>query len=204
MKNIPFIIIAAGVITVAAGCRTNDDGFSATELQTINADGAIGIMRLCTVDNETDSLLLRTVSRPVTEKIFHSDEYGILAERMLATVRNPENEGVGIAAPQVGVLRRMIAVQRFDKEGEPFEIYVNPEITRYSETRQTGTEGCLSIPDIYGEVSRAADITLRYRDGKTFEEKCEEINGFTAVIFQHEVDHLDGKLFTDIMIPPAE
>lgn len=161
-------------------------------------------MRLCTVGNETDSLLLRTVSQPVTEKIFHSAEYGILAERMLATVRNPENEGVGIAAPQVGVPRRMIAVQRFDKEGEPFEIYVNPEITRYSETRQTSTEGCLSIPDIYGEVSRAADITLRYRDGKTFEEKCEKINGFTAVIFQHEVDHLDGKLFTDIMIPPAE
>ena len=106
--------------------------------------------------------------------------------------------GAGLAAPQVGILRRMIAVQRFDKPGEPFEIYLNPEIVEYSAETAPGREGCLSIPGCYGEVTRAQQIVLRYRD-EQFAERTERINGFTAVIFQHEVDHLDGILYTDRM-----
>ena len=106
--------------------------------------------------------------------------------------------GAGLAAPQVGILRRMIAVQRFDKPGEPFEIYLNPEIVEYSAETAPGREGCLSIPGCYGEVTRAQQIVLRYRD-EQFAERTERIGGFTAVIFQHEVDHLDGILYTDRM-----
>lgn len=92
----------------------------------------------------------------------------------------------------------MIAVQRFDKPGEPFEIYLNPEIVEYSAETAPGREGCLSIPGCYGEVTRAQQIVLRYRD-EQFAERTERIGGFTAVIFQHEVDHLDGILYTDQM-----
>ena len=66
-------------------------------------------MRLCTVEDREDSLLLRKVSRPLPESAFFSEEYGLLVGCMLATVRNPENEGVGIAAPQVGILRRIVS-----------------------------------------------------------------------------------------------
>ncbi len=76
---------------------------------------------------------------------------------MLATVCDTTDRGVGIAAPQVGVSRRLIAVQRFDKPGEPFCFYVNPEIVWYSQTRLPGSEGCLSIPGVSGSVLRSED-----------------------------------------------
>ncbi len=184
----------------AAGCR-NMDGFTAEESRLIHSGEPEEIMRLCTVDDRADSLLLRKVSHPLTEAAFASEEYERLVGRMLATVRNPENEGVGIAAPQVGILRRIVAVQRFDKKGEPFEIFVNPEIIRYSAEQQSGEEGCLSLPDASGCVSRAKQVTLRYLDGRTFEKREEVIDGFTAIIVQHEIDHLDGRLFTDLLLP---
>jgi peptide deformylase len=115
---------------------------------------------------------------------------------MLATVKDPANEGVGIAAPQVGLLRRMVAVQRFDKAGEPFEFFLNPEIIAMLGENKPGGEGCLSVPDMRGVVSRSHHIVLRYRD-VDFVEHTDTIEGFTAVIFQHEVDHLDGVLYID-------
>lgn len=155
-------------------------------------------MRVLTVDDRSDSLTLRRKSAPMVEGMERADDYETLRRRMLATVQDPENTGVGIAAPQVGILRRMIAVQRFDKPGEPFEIYLNPKIVEYSAETAPGREGCLSIPDRSGEVKRAQRITLRYRD-EQFAERLERISGFTAVIFQHEIDHLDGILYTDRM-----
>ena len=125
-----------------------------------------------------------------------SEEFLHLCNRMLATVQNPDNEGVGIAAPQVGILRRIVAVQRFDKEGHPFEFFLNPEIVEYEGPTQLGSEGCLSVPEISDDVERWQRIRLRYRDEACAD--CEEvIEGFTAVIFQHEIDHLDGVLFID-------
>lgn len=180
------------------GCKSAKGVFSDEERRIIHAGGSTGIMRLYTVDDSCDSALLRRNSEPVTEKLFSSPDFTVLAERMLATVKNPDNEGVGIAAPQVGILRRVVAVQRFDKKGEPFEIYVNPEIISYSDKKVAGTEGCLSVPGMRGVVSRAEGITLRYRDGVSFAERVEEVSGFTAVIFQHEIDHLNGRLYIDI------
>ena len=155
-------------------------------------------MRILPANDRSDSLTLRRKSAPMAEGMERADDYETLRRRMLTTVRDPENTGVGIAAPQVGILRRMIAVQRFDKPGEPFEIYLNPEIIEYSAETASGREGCLSIPGFYGDVKRAQQITLRYHD-EQFAERTERINGFTAVIFQHEVDHLNGIFYTDRM-----
>lgn len=194
MKTIGKVCLGAAAGLALAGCS---QGFSAAERETIRSGGD-GIMRVLTVDDRSDSLTLRRKSAPMVEGMERADDYETLRRRMLATVQDPENTGVGIAAPQVGILRRMIAVQRFDKPGEPFEIYLNPKIVEYSAETAPGREGCLSIPDRSGEVKRAQRITLRYRD-EQFAERLERISGFTAVIFQHEIDHLDGILYTDRM-----
>ena len=117
---------------------------------------------------------------------------------MYATVQDEASKGVGIAAPQIGINRNAVWVQRFDKEGEPFEFIINPKITWYSDIVRHGREGCLSIPDIFGKVYRSLVLRLEYYDldGNFHDETVE---GFTAVIFQHEYDHLTGTLFTDRM-----
>ena len=179
-------------ISFFSGCGR---GFSALEHKLIRKGGG-DIMRVLEITNEQDSLLLRRKSLPLDEYMVRKGDFKLLCQRMLATVQNPENEGVGIAAPQVGVLRRLVAVQRFDKDGEPFEFFVNPEIVEYGEPRESGGEGCLSVPDRRGDVVRSQRIKLRYRDAD-FVLREEYIEGFTAVICQHEIDHLDGILYID-------
>lgn len=191
MKRL-LIMIAATLGLAACG-----ETFTAAEREVIHAGGQ-GIMRVLSIDNEVDSLALREESRPMSESLLRTEEYALLRERMLQTVQNPEAEGVGIAAPQVGVRRAVIAVQRFDKEGEPFEFFLNPEIIERIGEKADGGEGCLSVPELYGNVSRWQHILLRYRD-EQWVEHTEHIEGFTAVIFQHEVDHLSGRLFIDYL-----
>lgn len=194
MEKKTILATCAAATLAFTGCS---GGFSAAEEETIHA-GKGEIMRILTVGNPADSLVLRQKAAPVTGRMLRTDDYAVLRRRMLATVQDPQNTGVGIAAPQVGILRRMIAVQRFDKPGEPFEFYLNPEIVESSAETAPGREGCLSIPGLAGTVVRAQRIVLRYRDER-FAEKTETIDGFTAVIFQHETDHLDGILYTDRM-----
>ena len=119
-----------------------------------------------------------------------------LKKRMYLTVTNPEHAGVGIAAPQIGINKNLIWVQRFDKTDEPFEFYINPKIIWRSKLTRLGTEGCLSIPDRREEVQRSYAIRLQYWNAKG-DIIEENIEGFTAVIFQHEVDHLYGILYPD-------
>lgn len=185
------------LILVAMTLTSCNRGFTPDERATIEA-GTRDIMHVLSVVDHDDSLQLRTPSLPLTHEMVLTTEFQRLCERMLATVQDPENEGVGIAAPQVGILRCMVAVQRFDKEGEPFEFYINPEIVERIGEKKCGGEGCLSVPEIRGEVERWHTIRLRYRDER-FVEREETIEGFTAVIFQHELDHLDGKLFIDYL-----
>ena len=190
------ILAACAAATLAfTGCS---GGFSAAEEETIHA-GKGEIMRILTVGNPADSLVLRQKAAPVTGRMLRTDDYAVLRRRMLATVQDPQNTGVGSAAPQVGILRRMIAVQRFDKPGEPFECYVNPEIVGRSAALTAGREGCLSVPETSGTVLRADRIVLRYLDETTMRPVTDTVEGFTAVIFQHEIDHLDGVLFIDRM-----
>ena len=161
-------------------------------------------MRVLTLDSKEDSLLLRRPCAELPEEALQSEEYEVLAAKMIATVTDPSQDGVGIAGPQVGILRRIVAVQRFDKEGEPFEVYPNIRITALRGEKQTGREGCLSVPDAFvpgteghAEVMRYRDIDITYSlHGK---DTTETVQGITAVIFQHECDHLDGKLFIDYL-----
>ena len=185
------------LILVAMTLPSCNRGFTPDERATIEA-GTRDIMYVLSIAEHDDSLQLRSESLPLTHEMVLTPEYQRLRERMLATVQDPENEGVGIAAPQVGIQRRMVAVQRFDKEGEPFEFYINPTIVERIGENKCGGEGCLSVPDVRGEVERWQSIRLRYRD-EQFTEQEELIGGFTAVIFQHELDHLDGKLFIDYL-----
>ncbi|MBQ2374839.1 MAG: peptide deformylase [Alistipes sp.] len=189
MKRIIAILFT---MVALVSCR---GGFTASECDVIFR-GEDEVMQVMSVANSADSLLLRSQSLPMSAQMVGSEELATLCRRMLATVSAPEHDGVGIAAPQVGILRRMVAVQRFDKEGAPFEFFLNPEIIATHGEKQVGGEGCLSVPDRHGKVERFQNIVLRYRDVE-FVEHTETVEGFTAVIFQHEIDHLDGVLYID-------
>lgn len=189
------------MLTSLDAMSKNPEKFSPNERTIIHAGDSDGMMRLFTIDNQEDSLLLRTESRDVSWEMWQSEDFRILTKRMLKTVLNPENTGVGIAAPQVGILCKIVILQRFDLEGEPFKVLVNPEIISLSQETKLGPEGCLSIPGYRGEVPRSTEVLIRYIDGETFEKREEKICGFTAVIVQHETDHLFGKLYIDRINP---
>lgn len=144
----------------------------------------------------TDEKELAVLKKPSEDIKFDDPLLDKLAARMLLTVKDPEHAGVGIAGPQVGINKNVIWVQRLDKKDEPFEFYLNPKIIWRSKLTRQGAEGCLSIPDLRQDVKRSYAIKLQHIDRKG-QVKEELIEGFTAVIFQHEVDHLYGILFPD-------
>ena len=130
---------------------------------------------------------LEKVCHPVTE---FNERLHLLLDDMRETLE--ESGGVGLAAPQVGILRRVCIVE--DTEGEIIEL-VNPEIVK-AEGEQTGLEGCLSLPGKWGIVTRPNRVRVRAqdRDGNFFEVEDEEL---TARCFCHEIEHLDGHLFVE-------
>ncbi len=159
------------------------------------------VMRILTIEDEADLAVLRSTSTNFNIADLSSPEYTLLAEKMVRTLESTDG-GVGLAAPQVGLNRRVVAVQRVDKEGEPIEVYANIVIEEMRGEKVPGPEGCLSVPDLRGDVPRYQDITIRYTDmnsGRLDQprEIREDVSGFAAVIFQHEVDHLDGVLYID-------
>jgi len=105
-----------------------------------------------------------------------------------------ENSGIGLAAPQIGLSKRMLVVD-IRQDGFPDYIMINPRITR-REGSAEAEEGCLSVPELFGEVNRAELVEVTYvdRDG---EEKILEAEGLLARVIQHEIDHLNGVLFID-------
>lgn len=224
-----------------AGDAAGDEACDAADGEACGKTPA-GTMRVLTIADRADSLLLRDTSRNFSAKALLSEEYAMLCSLMVATVTHPTQDGVGIAGPQVGLNRRVVAVQRFDKEGEPFEVYPNIRIIWASDSLAYGPEGCLSVPDMRGEVLRSQEVIIEYADMERLSGggcgECPEcdgvagdrgsrdglagdglagdglagnglacdgdipmrrdtIKGFTAVIFQHETDHLDGILYID-------
>lgn len=155
------------------------------------------LMRVLSVDDSTDLAVLRSESSFLTEDDLRSGLFQRLSGLMVSTMTDPSQDGVGIAAPQVGILKRIVAVQRFDKEGEPVEVYPDIRIDQYRGDVVTGVEGCLSVPGYRGQVPRYQEIAISYRDPETLDTVRDTVSGFTAVIFQHEVDHLDGIIYTD-------
>lgn len=148
-------------------------------------------------------IVLRKKAKTVTK---FDDKLQTLIDDMVETMRAAP--GVGLAAPQIGVLERVIVVEYYENEEDeedetgqeaPKRLYtiVNPEITRKSTEMEEGTEGCLSVPGYLGEVKRHIAITVkgqnRYGQPVTL-----RLKDWTARIFQHEIDHLYGILFTDL------
>jgi peptide deformylase len=135
---------------------------------------------------------LRTKTRPVANADL--DTVRELAPRMLATMYKAP--GIGLAAPQVGVMLRMavVDIQKDDKQ-DPM-VLINPEIVAQSSELATREEGCLSLPNQYAEVTRPARIKLRWLtlDGSRQEMEADDL---LATCIQHELDHLDGVLFVD-------
>lgn len=144
-------------------------------------------MALRTIITEGDPVLSK-VCRPV-EKF--DERLHVLLDDMKDTLA--VSNGVGLAAPQVGILRRVALVM--DAEDNVIEL-VNPTIV-HAEGEQTGLEGCLSVPGKYGVVTRPMKVTVRAQDrnGETFEVSGEEL---TARCFCHELAHLDGHLFVEL------
>ena len=136
-----------------------------------------------------DDEILTKKCKPVKK---FDQKLAILLDDMYDTMKL--HEGVGLAAPQVGILKRAVVI---DVGGGRIEL-VNPEIIEESGT-QTGSEGCLSVPGVYGEVDRPNHVTVKAqdRDGKWFTIEGEEL---LARAFCHECEHLDGKLFLERVI----
>jgi peptide deformylase len=150
----------------------------------------MSVRRILTVDG--DLAVLKKISDPV-ERV--DDDLRALMDDMLETMYAAP--GIGLAAVQVGVPKRVIVMDLARGEEEPApRHFVNPEILWASEETQPWEEGCLSVPDIYDEVERPARVKLRYLDyhGK---EVTEDAEGLFAVCIQHEMDHLNGVLFID-------
>jgi peptide deformylase len=139
---------------------------------------------------------LKLKAKPVVKV---DDETRRLMDDMLETMYAAP--GIGLAAPQVGVARRILVVDvsREDEPRRPFKI-ANPEILWRSEELATYNEGCLSLPEHYADVSRPAKIRLRYLDEQN-EIRELEAEGLLATCIQHEMDHLEGVLFVDHISP---
>lgn len=140
----------------------------------------------------------RRLTTPATPVVAIDDDLRRLMGRMLDAMY--EAPGIGLAAPQVGVLKRAFVCDLGDENARQPRFVVNPEILWQSEETETAEEGCLSLPKMFGEVTRPKAIRLRHQDlaGDVQEIDAE---GLLARCLQHEIDHLDGVLFVDHLSP---
>ncbi len=140
---------------------------------------------------------LKKRAEPVTQV---TDELRAAADDMLKTMYDAP--GIGLAGPQIGLMSRVIVMDCVkDKDAAPRPmVLLNPEVTWESEALNTYEEGCLSIPDQYAEVTRPAEVAVRWMDldGAMQEER---FAGLWATCVQHEIDHLNGRLFIDYLTP---
>lgn len=139
---------------------------------------------------------LRTVAVDVDPAKITSPEFQRLFDDMLETMYDAP--GIGLAASQVDVHQRFMVIDVTEEHDTPM-VFINPEILA-RDGEQVHEEGCLSVPGIYADVTRAEQITVKAfgRDGESFELECD---GLLAVCVQHEMDHLLGKLFVDYLSP---
>ncbi|MBG6288589.1 MULTISPECIES: peptide deformylase [Pseudomonas] len=135
---------------------------------------------------------LRTIAKPVT--VF-DDALRTLIDDMFETMY--EAPGIGLAATQVNVHKRVVVMDLSEDKSEP-RVYINPEFDYLTEEMDQYQEGCLSVPGFYENVDRPQKVRIKAqdRDGNSFEEEAE---GLLAVCIQHECDHLNGKLFVDYL-----
>ena len=137
---------------------------------------------------------LRTVAKPVAEV---TDDHRVLIDNMLATMYDAP--GIGLAATQVNVHERILVIDLSEEQNQPL-VFINPEVEVLDPELGEYDEGCLSVPGYYETVNRPRRITVTAldRDGQSF---SRELEGLLAICLQHEIDHLDGKLFVDYLSP---
>ncbi|MDR1810075.1 MAG: peptide deformylase [Prevotella sp.] len=192
-------IIGAAVGMALLSCNTPRP-FSAAETALITSGTAETSFRVLKITDKQDSMLLRTPCADL-ENFVGDSTFLLLIERMKTTLR--EENGVGIAAPQVGLSRNVFLFIRLDLPDEPVAVAVNPRIVNHPDTLVCfERDGCLSIPDRQGNSLRYPWIDVEYIDeqGRLVRERLEGYsrrNTFSAVIFQHEYDHTRGVLFID-------
>lgn len=139
--------------------------------------------------------VLSTIAAPVTN--FDASLATLVAHMKKTLLATDNPKGVGLAAPQIGESLRLFITKPTEKA--KIRVFINPQIIKLSEKLDSDTntkmEGCLSIPNVWGNVQRATSLTLQYQDlqGETHEE---HFRGFLATIIQHETDHINGILFT--------
>lgn len=170
----------------------NAQKLSSDEISIINQGDVTTALPIYQTTDENQHRTLLNISTEIDPL---DKNTAILVSRMKQSLLSTDG-GVGIAAPQVGINRKVIWVQRFDKAGEPLEYFINPVIVWRSELQNLGPEGDLSIPDFRDQFYRSKVIQLEYVDLKG-QKYSEMVEGFTAVIFQHEIDHLFGILISD-------
>ncbi|PLW92565.1 MAG: peptide deformylase [Marinilabiliales bacterium] len=200
MKGLLLLLVPA-IGLLFFSCNDKETGtldFSLNDIELITSGGADDMMRVYNYWIYSDSLVLRSFSSDITN--FKSPYLDLLISRMLKTVKNPQNPGVGIAAPQVGINKRVIWVKRYDLSGNPFQCYLNARITQYSDTVKLRPDGCLSIPGVSASSYRAIWVDIEYNlaDGSHYTERI--THEYTAHIFQHEIDHLNGVVFLDRLV----
>ncbi|MCZ8342022.1 MAG: peptide deformylase [Leptospira sp.] len=145
--------------------------------------------------------ILRQTSTDITEDEIHTKEFKKLIRDMFDTMRHAD--GVGLAAPQIGILKKLVVVGQEENNPRykgtpevPNQIIINPEITPLSPPGEGFWEGCLSVPGMRGYVERPDKIKMKWRD-ENFTEYEETIQGYRAIVLQHECDHLFGVLYVD-------
>lgn len=191
------LLFAAGLLFPSCGNRA---AFSTAEKALINGGDAETPFRVLKVTNLQDSLLLRTPCSDVTP-VAGNPALHLLIARLKTTLAL--EQGVGIAAPQVGIPKNVFLITRLDLPDTPVVAVVNPRIVRHpAATVCFERDGCLSIPDLSGNSVRYPWVEVEYynEDGLLRRERLEghsRAGNFSAVIFQHEYDHLQGVLFID-------
>lgn len=174
--------------------------FSDKEIALIKSGDETTPMRVLLTTNEEDSLILRKKCSDI-DITKNKEELQLLIERMKVTIE--VESGVGLAAPQVGILRNIFLFTKIDQPGYPIIAAINPRIINHpDETVCFEKDGCLSIPGASGNSIRYPWVEVEYIDeqGKIVKEKLEgysRAGNFTGIVFQHEYDHLEGILFTD-------
>lgn len=180
--------------------------FTERELEIIHNGVETTPFRILQVTDPVDSIVLRMQSEDVDVDSIENDvNLQLLIRRLALTMK--ESGGVGIAAPQVGVLKNVFVFMRLDLPDEPVQVVINPKIIDFpTDTVCFERDGCLSIPNMRANSLRFPWVEVSYLDekGKTCHEHLyghSRNDHFTAVIFQHEYDHLRGILFTDKICP---
>jgi peptide deformylase len=198
MKQINILLLfLMGWVCVSCGSSAT---FSTAEKALINQGDAETPFRVLKITDWQDSVTLRTPCSRIQNTVGDPD-FKLFIDRLKATLAL--EQGVGIAAPQVGIKRNVFLFMRLDLPGAPVVVVVNPRIVRYpDETVCFERDGCLSIPDRRGNSLRYPWVEVEYynEDGALVHERLEghsRTGNFSAVIFQHEYDHLQGTLFID-------